>query len=242
MTPNWEELMTPLRAERSQEIRDMGKHQCMKFNKGKCWILHLGQGSPGFVYRLGNERLEISGVEKDLDALVDNQTMVKTVVRQTFPLQSMEIHSQADIHLQRKKDPTLEQVNAQKMFCSHGKTMQETSPNDTRNDSLEIKLNMEGLLIILIEANIASMNIWLSSLIYEVETLNSFIYAIQYGNYRHASTWECNYCGSNYKCIIAAGNKKESCHPVAKELSMGQHQVIHGSLAVHRLQFALGNE
>ncbi|RMC04772.1 hypothetical protein DUI87_17944 [Hirundo rustica rustica] len=27
----------------------------MKFNQGKCWILPLGQGSPGCVDRLGNE-------------------------------------------------------------------------------------------------------------------------------------------------------------------------------------------
>ncbi|KAJ7398446.1 rna-directed dna polymerase from mobile element jockey-like [Pitangus sulphuratus] len=41
----------------------------MKFNKGKCWILHLGWGNPGCTYRLENEMLEISNVERDLTIL-----------------------------------------------------------------------------------------------------------------------------------------------------------------------------
>ncbi|KAJ7400182.1 RNA-directed DNA polymerase from mobile element jockey-like protein [Pitangus sulphuratus] len=43
----------------------------MKFNKGKCWILDLRQGNPGCVYRLRNEMLEGSAVERDLGVLVD---------------------------------------------------------------------------------------------------------------------------------------------------------------------------
>ncbi|GAB0210300.1 hypothetical protein GRJ2_003495800 [Grus japonensis] len=39
----------------------------MKFNKSTCWILHLGQGNPGYTYKLGDERLESSPAEKDLD-------------------------------------------------------------------------------------------------------------------------------------------------------------------------------
>lgn len=38
----------------------------MKFNKLKRWTLHLGQGNPGCVYRLGNERVESSSTEKFL--------------------------------------------------------------------------------------------------------------------------------------------------------------------------------
>ncbi|KAK4809957.1 hypothetical protein QYF61_002914 [Mycteria americana] len=38
--------------------------------------------------------------------------VVKTMVRQAVPLQPMEVHSGADIHLQPVEDPTLEQVDA----------------------------------------------------------------------------------------------------------------------------------
>ena len=38
----------------------------MKFNKSKCWILHLGRDSPGYTYRLGGEALESRSAEMDL--------------------------------------------------------------------------------------------------------------------------------------------------------------------------------
>ena len=39
------------------------------------------------------------------------QPMVKTMVRQAVPLQPMEVHGGADIHLQPMEDPTPEQVD-----------------------------------------------------------------------------------------------------------------------------------
>ncbi|GAB0187181.1 AN1-type zinc finger protein 5-like [Grus japonensis] len=43
--------------------------------------------------------------------------MVKTMVRQAVPLQPMEVHGGADIHLQPLEDPTLEQVEAPEGGC-----------------------------------------------------------------------------------------------------------------------------
>jgi len=40
------------------------------------------------------------------------QPMGKTTVRQAVPLQPMEVHGDADLHLQPMEDPTLEQVDA----------------------------------------------------------------------------------------------------------------------------------
>jgi len=45
----------------------------MKFNKGKCRVLHLGRNNPMHQYMLRADLLDSSSVERDLGVLVDDR-------------------------------------------------------------------------------------------------------------------------------------------------------------------------
>ncbi|TRZ07880.1 hypothetical protein HGM15179_019228 [Zosterops borbonicus] len=47
--------------------------ECLKFNKGKCKILHLGRNNPRYQYKLGADLLESNSEEWALGILVDNK-------------------------------------------------------------------------------------------------------------------------------------------------------------------------
>ena len=54
----------------------------MRFNKSKCKVLHLRQGNPRYQYKLGDEGIESSSAETDLEVMVEG----KMYMRQRCPL------------------------------------------------------------------------------------------------------------------------------------------------------------
>jgi len=54
-------------------LESWAQRNLMKFNKGKCRVLHLGRNNPMHQYRLRADLMESSSVERDVGGLVDDR-------------------------------------------------------------------------------------------------------------------------------------------------------------------------
>ena len=50
----------------------MAKDWGMAFNTSKCKVMHIGRQNPGFQYRMGDELLTSTELERDIGVLVIN--------------------------------------------------------------------------------------------------------------------------------------------------------------------------